>query len=81
MKDIYVDTFHELVPVSMGQILEELYNFLGIREPEDLKLSTQSTTDAREAKWTVFVKSYKACFHVYVPTVDRLYLAIRCKMS
>lgn len=40
----------KLVPIPMGQLSEELYKFLEIRELEDQKISTHSATDAGERK-------------------------------
>lgn len=61
----------------MGQLPEELYDFVEILEPKDMNIHTKGTRNAEEAKKTVLRKSYKACVPVYVAAVHRFYLAIR----
>lgn len=48
-KKVIVNTFQKLFPISMVQLSEEIYNFVEIWEPEYLKISKQSATDAEEA--------------------------------
>lgn len=77
MQKIYVNTFQALLPITIGQFLEELHNFVEICEPKDLKISTHRAINTEVAKAMVFGNSYKTCVPVYV-TVDSSHLEIRC---
>lgn len=62
----YVETFRNLFYISMGQISEELYNFVKLREQEDLIISKQGATEEAtndgNAKGRVFKSSRMQIF-------------------
>lgn len=76
-----MDTFQKCVPISMGHLSEELYNFTKKWDQEDLHIATEcdieATRNDEEAKEHMFRKSYNSCMSVYVPTVNRFYLSMR----
>lgn len=49
-KNKHVTTVQRLLPISVGQFLEKVYNYVKIWKPEDLQISAQGTIDAEEAK-------------------------------
>lgn len=65
----------------MGQLSEELYNFVNKREAGDLNIAAdgkiEATRNDDEAKEWVFRKSHNQYVLVYVPTAIRSYLVIR----
>jgi len=77
----YIDTFKELLPIAMGQLSGELYDWVEAWEPEDLTTTTAEDVDGGlsvgERKKEVFNKEYQACVPVYVPETGLTYLAIQ----
>ena len=79
-----MDTFTEMLPIAMGQLSAELFEYVKKWEPDDLVVDNLLSTDTdgtegMEVNWKkkAFEKTYKACVPVYVTTVNRAYLLIR----
>lgn len=49
-KGINLDTLKKLLTIEMGQFSDELYKFIEILEPEDIKSKTEEATNAEKAK-------------------------------
>lgn len=49
-QEIYVGILQKLLRISMWQWSEELYNFVDIWEPEDMKNAMLSSADAEEER-------------------------------
>lgn len=77
---LYVETFEKFLPISMDQITKAMYRFVMDWEPDDLTIEKTSVfEEAQEAETPeekVFGRKYGACTPVYVPTVQKAYLAI-----
>ena len=79
---LYVDTFQKFLPIAMGQLSEELYDWVKYWAPDDLatavsEFDIDAVPTPGETKDQVFSKTYEACIPVYVPTAKCAYLAIR----
>ena len=80
----YVDSFIEMLPIAMGKLSAELFEYVKKWEPDELVVDSILSMDTdgaegMEVDWkkNAFEKTYKACVPVHVPTVNRAYLAIR----
>lgn len=71
-QNMYVRNFQNLLPISIGQLSEELYSFVEIQELENMKPATKSAISAEELKEMAFRK-YKSYVPLYVPIVDHSY--------
>ena len=81
---VYNETFEKYLSLATSQIIKSLYMFVQNWEPEDLKFaplapSDSTTTDDGDGRDldSIFQKTYEACVPVYIPSLDKAYLAIK----